>query len=94
MNLNPPITGNDELDSYLFNLKRTIDDILYLTEQNKAAIKNPGTISANNITNQGGWSIIPNNTNLDISFNGTKVATLDSSGKLITIDNVAAYTPI
>lgn len=36
MNLNGPITGNNELDSYLFHIKRTIEDILFILDnQNK-----------------------------------------------------------
>jgi len=47
--------------------------------------------SANNITNSGGWSITPNGNKLYFSFNGTNLASLDSSGNLIVANNVTAY---
>jgi hypothetical protein len=47
--------------------------------------------SAARITNAGGWGITPNSTTLFFSYNGTNVATLDSSGNLIVIGNVTAY---
>ena len=33
MNLNGPITGDNELDSYLFHIKRTIEDLIYMNDQ-------------------------------------------------------------
>jgi len=37
MNLNGPITGDKELDSYLFHIKRAIEDIIYVIDlQNKS----------------------------------------------------------
>jgi len=33
MNLNAPITDNNELDSYLFSLKNTIEDLIYLLDK-------------------------------------------------------------
>jgi hypothetical protein len=33
MNLNGPITGDKELDSYLFHLKTTIEDTLFIINQ-------------------------------------------------------------
>jgi hypothetical protein len=47
--------------------------------------------NATRITNSGGWGITPNSTTLFFSYNGTNVATLDSSGNLVVIGNVTAY---
>ena len=44
-----------------------------------------GTISANNITNSGGWNITPTGTKLYFNYNGTNVASLDSSGNFIVL---------
>lgn len=48
-------------------------------------------LSSNNITNSGGWSVTPSGTKLYFNYNGTNVASLDSSGNLITLANVTAY---
>lgn len=47
--------------------------------------------NANAITNSGGWSVTPSGTKLYFNYNGTNVASLDSSGNLICIGNVTAY---
>jgi hypothetical protein len=47
--------------------------------------------SAGNITNAGGWSITPTGTKLFFNYNGTDVASLDSSGNLIVLNNITAY---
>ena len=47
--------------------------------------------SAAAITNSGGWSVTPSGTKLYFNYNGTNVASLDSSGNLITLSNVTAY---
>ena len=47
--------------------------------------------SANSIANSGGWSITPSGTKLYFNFNGTNVASLDSSGNFIALANVTAY---
>jgi len=46
---------------------------------------------ARNITNSGGWSVTPSGTKLYFNYNGTDVASLDSSGNLITLANITAY---
>jgi len=46
---------------------------------------------ANAIANTGGWAVTPTGTTLYFSYNGTNVASLDSSGNLTTIGNVTAY---
>lgn len=43
------------------------------------------------ISNTGGWSVTPTGTKLYFSYNGVNVASLDSSGNLITLANVTAY---
>jgi hypothetical protein len=47
--------------------------------------------NATNITNSGGWNVTPSGTKLYFNYNGTNVASLDSSGNLITLGNVTAY---
>lgn len=47
--------------------------------------------SAGAITNSGGWSVTPSGTKLYFNYNGTNVASLDSSGNLITLANITAY---
>jgi len=43
------------------------------------------------IANAGGWNITPNGSKLYFNYNGTNVASLDSSGNLIALANVTAY---
>ena len=51
-----------------------------------------GTASVSNaISNSGGWSVTPSGTKLYFSYNGTNVASLDSSGNFIALANVTAY---
>ena len=47
--------------------------------------------NATQITNSGGWNVTPSGTKLYFNYNGTNVASLDSSGNLITIANITAY---
>jgi len=47
--------------------------------------------SSTQITNSGGWNVTPSGTKLYFNYNGTNVASLDSSGNLITLANVTAY---
>jgi len=50
--------------------------------------------NATQITNVGGWNITPTGTKLFFSYNGTNVASLDSSGNFITLgSNTAGGTP-
>ena len=49
------------------------------------------TGAANSLANTGGWSVTPSGTKLYFSYNGTNVASLDSSGNLIALNNVTAY---
>jgi hypothetical protein len=47
--------------------------------------------SAAAIANSGGWNITPSGTKLYFNYNGTNVASLDSSGNFTTIANITAY---
>jgi hypothetical protein len=47
--------------------------------------------SAGSIANTGGWAVTPSGTKLNFIYNGTTVASLDSSGNLITKLNITAY---
>jgi hypothetical protein len=47
--------------------------------------------AATSITNSGGWSVTPSGTKLYFKYNGTNVASLDSSGNLIALANITAY---
>jgi len=50
--------------------------------------------NATNITNSGGWNVTPSGTKLYFNYNGTNVASLDSSGNLTAIGQfVAGGTP-
>ena len=43
------------------------------------------------IANAGGWNITPNGNKLYFNYNGTNVASLDSTGNFIVLANVTAY---
>ena len=50
--------------------------------------------NANAITNAGGWSVTPSGSKLYFNYNSTNVASLDSSGNLITLgSHTAGGTP-
>lgn len=49
------------------------------------------TGASGGIANSGGWSVTPTGTKLYFDYNGTNVASLDSSGNLIMLANVTAY---
>jgi len=58
-----------------------------------AAIGSTAVTNATNataITNTGGWSVTPTGSKLFFNYNGTNVASLDSSGNLITLGAVSA----
>lgn len=48
------------------------------------------TGSAGSIANAGGWNVTPSGSKLYFNYNGTNVASLDSSGNLITLGDVSA----
>ena len=47
--------------------------------------------SATQITNSGGWNVTPSGSKLYFNYNGTNLASLDSSGNLIVLQNITAY---
>ena len=49
------------------------------------------TGTSGGIAVSGGWSVTPSGTKLYFSYNGTNVASLDSSGNLIALANITAY---
>jgi hypothetical protein len=50
------------------------------------------TGSAGSIANTGGWAITPSSTKLIFSYNGTNVASMDSSGNFKSLLTVVAGT--
>lgn len=59
-----------------------------------AAIGSTAVTNATNATkivNAGGWNVTPTGTKLYFNYNGTNVASLDSSGNLIVLADVTAY---
>jgi len=50
------------------------------------------TGSAGSIANTGGWAVTPSGTKLFFSYNGTNVASMDSSGNFKSLLTVAAGT--
>jgi hypothetical protein len=56
-----------------------------------AVINTTPVANANAISNTGGWNITPSGSKLNFSYNGTTVASLDSSGNFIALANVTAY---
>jgi len=49
------------------------------------ATNSTNATNANQITNSGGWNITPTGTKLYFNYNGTNVASLDSSGNFIVL---------
>jgi hypothetical protein len=47
--------------------------------------------TAGAIANAGGWNVTPTGTKLFFNYNGTNVASLDSSGNLIVLANITAF---
>jgi len=48
--------------------------------------------SANAIANTGGWNVTPSGTKLYFNYNGTNVASLDSSGNLRVLTSIISGT--
>lgn len=49
------------------------------------------TGTSGGISVSGGWAVTPSGTKLYFSYNGTNVASLDSSGNLVTLADITAY---
>lgn len=63
-----------------------------VTFANPVAVNTTG--SAGSIANTGGWAITPSSTKLYFSYNGTNVASLDSSGNFkVLLTTTAGTTP-
>jgi len=60
------------------------------TWTSQSAIVAGSATTAGSIANTGGWNITPSGTKLYFSYNGTNVASLDSTGILTTESNVVA----
>jgi hypothetical protein len=59
--------------------------------QTVAVIGSTPVQNANAVANTGGWAVTPTGTKLYFSYNGTNMASLDSSGNLIVLANITAY---
>ena len=55
-----------------------------------AMVELSGSITANSISNSGGWNVTPTGTKLYFNYNGSNVASLDSSGNLIVLGTVSS----
>jgi len=75
------------------NGTNVVDGVNYVTAAGSATTATSATNATNstNITNSGGWSVTPSGTKLYFNYNGTNVASLDSSGNLIALANITAY---
>jgi hypothetical protein len=49
------------------------------------------TGTSGGIAVSGGWAVTPSGTKLYFSYNGTNIASLDSSGNFVTLANITAY---
>ena len=95
--------GTDVVNATSYALSQSVTGVVYSSgttlsaatgAQIAAAIGSTAVTNATNataITNSGGWSVTPSGTKLYFSYNGTSVASLDSSGNLITLANITAY---
>jgi hypothetical protein len=68
----------------------SISSAQVVTFTNPVAVNTTG--SAGSIANTGGWAITPSGTKLFFSYNGTNVASMDSSGNFKSLLTVAAGT--
>jgi hypothetical protein len=87
-------TGNFNANTITANL---VGNVTGLASNATFAVTSTNATNATNatrITNSGGWGITPSGTTLFFSYNGTNVATLDSSGNLIVIGDVTAFGSI
>lgn len=83
-------SGNFAANTITANLTGLASNATYSVSAGSAT----NATNATQITNPGGWSITPSGTTLFFSYNGTNVATLDSSGNLTVIGNLTAYGTI
>lgn len=83
-------SGNFGAGTITANLTGLASNATYAVSAGSATNATNST-NATRITNSGGWGITPSGTKLFFSYNGTNVASLDSSGNFTTIANITAY---
>jgi len=94
--------GTDIINATSYPLGQSLTGVVYSSgttltaatgAQMVAAIGSTTVTNATNataITNSGNWSVTPTGTKLYFNYNGTNVASLDSSGNLVTLGAVSA----
>jgi hypothetical protein len=91
--------GTDVVNATSYGVIQSVTGVVYssgttLTAATGAqivtAIGSSQVQNANALTNTGGWNVTPSGTKLYFNYNGTDVASLDSSGNLITLGTVSA----
>jgi stage V sporulation protein SpoVS len=94
--------GTDVVNATSYGVIQSVTGVVYSSgttltaatgAQMVAAIGSTAVTNATNataITNTGGWNVTPSGTKLNFIYNGTTVASLDSSGNLITLGTVSA----
>ena len=86
-------SGNFAANTITANLTGTASNATYATTAGSATSATTATTATNatQIINAGSFNITVSGTNLLFSYNGTTVASLDSSGNFTTIANITAY---
>lgn len=94
--------GTDVVNATSYGVIQSVTGVVYSSgttltaatgAQMVAAIGSTAVTNATNataITNTGGWNVTPSGTKLYFNYNGTDVASLDSSGNLTTLGTVSA----
>lgn len=94
--------GTDVVNATSYGVIQSVTGVVYSSgstltaatgAQMVAAIGSTAVTNATNataITNTGGWNVTPSGTKLYFNYNGTNVASLDSSGNLTTLGDVNA----
>ena len=91
--------GTDVINATSYGVIQSVTGVVYSSgstlsaatgAQIVTAIGSSQVQNANALTNTGGWNVTPSGTKLNFIYNGTTVASLDSSGNLITLGTVSA----
>lgn len=91
--------GTDVVNATSYSTPQSVTGVVYSSgstlsaatgAQMVAAIGSSQVQNANALTNTGGWNVTPSGTTLYFNYNGTNVASLDSSGNLTTLGDVNA----
>jgi hypothetical protein len=91
--------GTDVVNATSYGVIQSVTGVVYSSgttltaatgAQMVAAIGSTAVTNATAITNTGGWNVTPSGTKLYFNYNGTNVASLDSSGNLTTLGDVNA----